>query len=145
MKRLRPALARRPSVFPAASASEAASVLMTRRSSMPADPPVAERAAGAATVAPEGRAETRPGAMQRDSSPLETAAALLAAGDLHAAERSLESVLSRHEDADALHLLGVVRAHQKRFQEAAQLLARAIQLKPSDPQILLNLGQTLSL
>ncbi len=55
-------------------------------------------------------------------------------GDLAAAEKGYRAVLAEAPDqADALALLGVVLAADKKYQEALELIDRAIELDPSAP------------
>jgi tetratricopeptide (TPR) repeat protein len=66
------------------------------------------------------------------------------AGDLDSAERFYRQVLGKAPgEANALHLLGVVKAQQRRFQEAEALLAKALARKKNDPEVLNNLGNVL--
>src|SRR5215207_3023622 len=63
---------------------------------------------------------------------LEQAAAALGAGELRRAESLLGAVLvASPRDADALNLLGVLRARQQRGAEAERLFRRALAAEPS--------------
>ncbi|MGI9165831.1 MAG: tetratricopeptide repeat protein [Pyrinomonadaceae bacterium] len=63
-------------------------------------------------------------------------------GDLPKAEHLLNSVLAATpRDADALNLLGVVRAHQRRPAEAERLFRRALTASPSHLGAHINLGE----
>ena len=73
------------------------------------------------------------------------AAALLASGDISGAERVIQNLLAREKDADALHLLGIVRSQQNRMSEAVSLFTASLAARPDHPHVLLNLGKALSL
>src|SRR5215207_10295450 len=75
---------------------------------------------------------------------LEQAAAALVAGELQRAEALLGAVLAAApRDADALNLLGVVRARQQRGAEAERLFRRALDADPSHLGAHVNLGELL--
>ncbi len=81
-------------------------------------------------------------AAQEDSQKVSSAAALIQAGKLDAAEGLLWQVLTRHpENAQALNLLGSIRLGQKRFAEAETLLRRAISLAPQSVPSYVNLAR----
>jgi tetratricopeptide (TPR) repeat protein len=62
-------------------------------------------------------------------------------GDLAGAERIYRKILGQAPDEfDALHLLGLVKAQQRRFEEAEVLLAKALAIKNDSPDLLNNLG-----
>ena len=66
------------------------------------------------------------------------------AGDLGQAEqiyRSILGVSSRHPDA--LHYLGVIGLQKGRFEDAAELIGKAIQFRPEYIEALANLGNVL--
>src|SRR5215471_11929001 len=66
-------------------------------------------------------------------------------GNLVEAERLYEAVLRvEAEDVDALHLLGVVRKQQRRYDEAIDLIGAALQRDPDYVQAYINLGVTLA-
>ncbi len=66
--------------------------------------------------------------------------ALHKSGDLPSAEKIYREILvSTPEHADAIHLLGVIAYQTGHFQEAADLIERAITIKPATPYFL-NLG-----
>ena len=63
-------------------------------------------------------------------------------GNLDAALRSYENVLAIDSNqADALHLLGVIQAQSKRPNDAISLISRAIQERPRFSEALFNLGR----
>ncbi|MFL2770103.1 MAG: tetratricopeptide repeat protein [Rhodospirillaceae bacterium] len=63
-------------------------------------------------------------------------------GNLDAALRSYENVLAIDSNqADALHLLGVIHAQSKRPNDAISLINRAIQERPGFSEALFNLGR----
>ena len=65
-------------------------------------------------------------------------------GRLVEAERDYRATLDADPaHADALHLLGVLRHQQGRHAEAADLVGRAVQLRPNDAGLQLNLGNAL--
>jgi tetratricopeptide (TPR) repeat protein len=73
---------------------------------------------------------------------LERAAELIRRGQLARAEAELAAVLrASPEEANALNLLGVVRAQQKRRGEAEQLFLRAVKSSPALLGAFVNLGQ----
>jgi tetratricopeptide (TPR) repeat protein len=73
---------------------------------------------------------------------LERAARMIGAGQLQGAEAELNAVLRRApQDANALNLLGVIRAEQQRADEAEQLFLRAVKAKPDLLGAYLNLGR----
>jgi tetratricopeptide (TPR) repeat protein len=73
---------------------------------------------------------------------LESAAQLIRKGQLAMAEAELNAVLKRApREANALNLLGVVRAQQHRATEAEQLFLRAIEVNKSLLGAFLNIGQ----
>jgi tetratricopeptide (TPR) repeat protein len=73
---------------------------------------------------------------------LERAAALIRQGQLARAEAELQLVLRQQShDANALNLLGVIRAQQQRGVEAEQLFLRALTGSPKLVGAYLNLGQ----
>lgn len=73
---------------------------------------------------------------------LERAAAMISAGQLASAEGELNAVLRRAPgDANALNLLGVIRAQQQRAGEAEQLFLRAVKSAPTLLGAYLNLGR----
>lgn len=72
---------------------------------------------------------------------LKNAVALHQRGDLHAASRVYEEILSvqpRH--ADALHLLGVIAAMSGDAQRAVELIGRALEIEPRSAAALNNRG-----
>src|SRR4051812_38600557 len=88
-------------------------------------------------------AQTRGG--QLNLRRLEQAAAALGAGELQRAESLLNAVLAASpRDADALNLLGVLRARQQRGAEAERLFRRALTAEPSHPGAQVNLGELLA-
>lgn len=75
---------------------------------------------------------------------LEQAAAALGAGELQKAEALLGAVLAASpRDADALNLLGVVRARQQKSVEAERLFRRALVAEPSHLGAHVNLAELL--
>ena len=73
---------------------------------------------------------------------LERAAALIRQGQLARAEAELQAVLRKaSREANALNLLGVIRAQQQRRVEAEQLFLRALSGSPTLVGAYLNLGQ----
>lgn len=63
-------------------------------------------------------------------------------GDLAAATKQYESILAKNpEQADALHLLGVVHAQSQRPDDAIALINRAIGQRPRFSEALFNLGR----
>lgn len=78
------------------------------------------------------------------ASHFEKAIALYRAGDLSAAAAEYESILARDPDqADAWHLLGVLRDLQGDHVTAIMLIERAIAIKPHDPDFYDNLATAL--
>jgi predicted TPR repeat methyltransferase len=79
-----------------------------------------------------------------DPQALESARQLHRAGRLAEAEAIYRGRLAMEpDDADALHLLGIVAGQTGRQAEAADLLRRAIALRPDDAEMRKNLGVTL--
>src|SRR5829696_376943 len=73
---------------------------------------------------------------------LQRAADLIRKGELALAEKQLDSVFKREpREANALNLLGVIRAQQQRPREAEQLFLRAIEANKSLFGAYLNIGQ----
>jgi tetratricopeptide (TPR) repeat protein len=73
---------------------------------------------------------------------LQQAANAISAGNLAEAETILTAVLaSRSRDADALNLLGVVRARQHRVREAERLFRRTLGVMPTHVGAHINLGE----
>lgn len=73
---------------------------------------------------------------------LEKAANLIRQGDLVRAEAELHLVLEKQpHDANAMNLLGVVRAQQQRRREAEQLFLRALRQSPTLTGAYINLGR----
>jgi tetratricopeptide (TPR) repeat protein len=73
---------------------------------------------------------------------LERVAGLIRKGELTRAEGELDSILRAQPlEANALNLLGVVRAQQQRTEEAEKLFLRAIEIAPALVGAYLNLGQ----
>ncbi|HWC63257.1 MAG TPA: putative 2OG-Fe(II) oxygenase [Rhizomicrobium sp.] len=66
---------------------------------------------------------------------------LLAQGDFKGAERIALDRLAMREDPAALHLLGLVRIHQEKPEDAVKHLTRSLQLHPRQAAVLLNLGK----
>ncbi|ABC36978.1 tetratricopeptide repeat protein [Burkholderia thailandensis] len=63
------------------------------------------------------------------------------AGRLDDAEHGYRAALATNPaNADALHLFGVLRHQQGRHEEAADLVGRAVELRPNDAALQLNLG-----
>lgn len=77
---------------------------------------------------------------------LQLAARFLQQGDPAAAEKLLEPLTDRAVPggAYALHLMGIVRLHQQRPEEAVAFLSRARAADPQQPQNLLVLGKALA-
>jgi tetratricopeptide (TPR) repeat protein len=71
---------------------------------------------------------------------VQNAFALFKRGDVAGAE---DILIKLPQDASALHLLGVMRVHQQRLTEAAELLVRSVALQPKEAQAHLNLGKVL--
>lgn len=79
-----------------------------------------------------------------DDPRLTEASALQRAGRFAEARALYEAVLRQQPDQpDALHLLGVVRARQGAPQAAAELIGRALALRPGHPVYSFNLGNAL--
>lgn len=73
---------------------------------------------------------------------LQRAAEMIRQGQLASAEAELTAILRRApREANALNLLGVVRAQQQRTREAEQLFLRALDAQPALLGAYLNLGQ----
>jgi tetratricopeptide (TPR) repeat protein len=66
----------------------------------------------------------------------------LQAGDLERADRTLTPLLAR-QDPRVLHLAGLVRMHQQRFEEAAQFFAQACKADPREAVLAFSLGTAL--
>lgn len=67
------------------------------------------------------------------------------AGDLEVARAMYQDILQRHPDqADALHLLGVLRDQQGAHAEAVDLISRAITVSPGEASFHGNLGTALT-
>jgi tetratricopeptide (TPR) repeat protein len=65
-------------------------------------------------------------------------------GDIGAAERLYLDILrAAPAEFNALHLLGVIRAQQRRFEEAERLIRRAVQVNPMNAEAQNNLGNVL--
>ena len=65
-------------------------------------------------------------------------------GRLTEAERDYQAALAAEPShVDALHLLGVLRHQQGQHAEAAELVRRAVDLRPADAGLQLNLGYAL--
>ena len=78
----------------------------------------------------------------REYKRLERAAELIRRGQLAQAEAELAAALrARPADANALNLLGVVRAEQRRDAEAEELFMRAVKTAPALVGAYLNLGR----
>src|SRR5215208_146134 len=72
------------------------------------------------------------------------AVAAISGGELQRAESLLNSVLAvAPRDADALNLLGVVRARQGRGADAERLFRRALDAQPAHLGAHVNLGELL--
>src|SRR5687768_1926857 len=66
-------------------------------------------------------------------------------GNLQGAEDCFRQAVQEYpRDLDALNLLAMVLAAQKRFGEAVKLLQKAVALRPADPVLLGNLGGLLA-
>ena len=73
---------------------------------------------------------------------LQTAVAYHRAGDLNSAEKIYRDVLRGDEsNADALHLLGLVLHQRGKNADAAELIDRAIAVKPKQAEFAYNLGK----
>ena len=79
------------------------------------------------------------------SNPILQGAQHLAQGNIAAAEQIAHALLAPGPDADALHLLALVRIQQQRLDEAIQLLGASLSIRPHHAQVLLNLGKVLLL
>jgi uncharacterized protein (TIGR02466 family) len=76
---------------------------------------------------------------------LRRAAAALGSGDLERAERDCRALLAqRADDAQALHLLGLVRSEAGDLADAEALLRSSIELAPRRVEFRVNLGKLLS-
>jgi predicted TPR repeat methyltransferase len=75
---------------------------------------------------------------------LQEGAARHARGDLAGAERLYRRVLALREDPNALNLLGVLARQRHRLQEALELSARALALRPDSPVFLASRGAALA-
>jgi tetratricopeptide (TPR) repeat protein len=77
----------------------------------------------------------------KDISSIQNAAQSLAAGDLKAAETTLNGILqTAPDDFRALNLLGIVRAEQHRDLDAEKLFKRALERKPDFVSAYVSLG-----
>jgi tetratricopeptide (TPR) repeat protein len=86
-----------------------------------------------------------PSSRQTVAQTIDAAARLHRAGQLSEAERRYRQVLAIHPDnADALHLLGVLSSQQGREDVAADLIRRAVARDPHQPMYHGNLGLALS-
>jgi uncharacterized protein (TIGR02466 family) len=75
---------------------------------------------------------------------LQRAAAAFARGDLAVAEAECRGIVaSRPQDADAVHLLGLVRRRAGDLAEAEALLRRAVAMAPQRAEVRVNLGNLL--
>jgi Tfp pilus assembly protein PilF len=73
---------------------------------------------------------------------LQSAVAQHRAGDLASADKIYRDVLKRDgNNADALHLLGLVLHQKEENGQAAELIERAIELKPKQAEYVYNLGK----
>lgn len=98
------------------------------------------------TASPSPPRQSMPGTSQKETKTLydrlDLAVSLIAQKQLARAEAELGAVLrARPHDPNALNLLGVVRAQQRRRSEAEQLFLRAIKQSPSLVGAYVNLGQ----
>ena len=76
-------------------------------------------------------------------SPLKLAQTQIAKHDLKSAEDTIWTVLSADPNsADALLLLGTIRAEQQRYSEAETLFQRVVQLEPNSAPSRIDLGKT---
>ena len=75
--------------------------------------------------------------------PIAEAVEFLERGDLANAERAVNTLPDMQSNADALHLLGLVRQKQNRPAQALDLLNRSLAVRPGHPHVLVNLGKTL--
>lgn len=76
-------------------------------------------------------------------SPIAQAVAFLERGDLAEAERAARTILASENNADALHVMGLVRRKQNLPADALDFFNRSLSLRPGNPQVLANLGRTL--
>src|SRR5688572_28173608 len=84
-------------------------------------------------------------AMHHFAQKLREGVTLYRGGDLPRAESCFREVLdAQPEQIDALNLLGLVLALQKRHGEAVKVMQKAITVKPGDPVLLGNLGGLLN-
>ncbi len=75
---------------------------------------------------------------------LNTALQLYQSGNLTEAENLLRQVLQQQsDDADALHILGVILCQTRRFEEATQQIQRLVELQPRFAEGWKNLGSAL--
>ncbi|HTU65324.1 MAG TPA: tetratricopeptide repeat protein [Steroidobacteraceae bacterium] len=82
--------------------------------------------------------------MRGETSPIEKAMELHKAGRLAEAEAAYHVLLrQRPNDADALHFLGMLRAHQSRFPAAIELMQRSLKISPNNPHAWNNLANLL--
>jgi protein O-GlcNAc transferase len=66
-------------------------------------------------------------------------------GNLESADLSLRRVLQADsKNLPALHILGLIKASQSNYREAADYLARAARIHPNDPSIQYNLAKALA-
>jgi tetratricopeptide (TPR) repeat protein len=77
--------------------------------------------------------------------PVADAVKCLERADFTGAERIALAVTARGPDADALHVLGLVRLQQGQLAEAAALLEQSLAVRPGHAHVLLNLGKVLML
>jgi tetratricopeptide (TPR) repeat protein len=89
--------------------------------------------------------------LQANAAPQDVAQALTQALELHQqgrlaeAERLYSAILAARPDhADALHFLGLIKFASGQFNEALQLIARAMRSGTPSPQVLLNHGLVLN-
>lgn len=76
---------------------------------------------------------------------LQQAVQLHQAGRLGEAERLYAQLLSQQPDLfEALHLMGVLRLHQNRLDDAIGFMERALKLRPGVPETLTNYGLALA-
>jgi Flp pilus assembly protein TadD len=86
-------------------------------------------------------AQTAAKSPAKDIPPIQSAAQSLAAGDLKAAENTLNLILqATPDDFRALNLLGIVRAEQHRDLDAENLFKHALELKPDFASAHVSLG-----
>ena len=77
------------------------------------------------------------------TTPIQRAIMVQQSGNLAEAETRCRSILAMDpENADALHLLGVIHHQTGRKKTAINLIGRAIHIKPTDPYFYNNLGST---